>query len=357
MIKDLTKKIEKHKSFLELKEVNRPLRGCCIGGWENMSRYINETDRFLRKGSLYIEDIDAADFIDIYTRYADSLNYDDDFIRTIEPFQSIPWTESAIGCNMNYTGKNIWSEPINYSIDEAYFKIINEDENASIKKYGEFLDFLGVNFAGNYPIGQAILRGPLDMAAAAVGEQNMIYNMIDRPNEMKKFISLCADIFKSFLKVHSEKSPEFSGGRVIGQYYIWTPGTCARLQEDVMSLLSRDFYLDFAMECDLGIAKSVQYSLFHLHASAFFLLDFVLRNEGIKIIQVSKDEGNTKLSDMIEGLQKIQAAGKCLLLKGRFTKEDYDTIGKKLDKQGLCVQVVVDSVSEADEALKAIDSM
>ena len=345
MPSDMDEIIDLYKKYLGFNNVKRPLRGYLAGGWESVGRYIDNAGFFLSDGLLNIDDLHAEDFTRIYERYAGSINRDDDFIRTLEPFQLVPWTETAIGCPMNYTGKNIWAGPVSCSIDDTCIKIITEEENASVKKYGKFFNFLKTNFSQSYPTGQAIWRGLLDMAAATVGEQNFIYNLIDREKEMKKFISLCTVVFKYFQKKQVSCVPEFIGGNVIGQYYIWTPGTCTRLQEDVMSLLSPDLYLNFALECDTEIAENSDYSLFHLHVSAFYLLDFLLDMKGIKIIQVSKDEGSTQLDNMMAGLRKIQAAGKCLLLKGRFSHNNLALISANL-KCGACAYRLLWTVTQ-----------
>jgi hypothetical protein len=66
---------------------------------------------------------------------------------------------------------------------------------------------------------------------------------------------------------------------------------------------------------------------------------------------VTKDPGGTQLSDMMPALQKIQNAGKPLIVKGQFDQADLDQIRGQLSVRGLCIQPVVGSQSEADEML------
>lgn len=357
MMMKIEQKIEKHKKFLELKEVDRPLCGCCIGGWESLSRYTKDPGQLFPKGYINADRINTKSFLDTYESFMNNIFYDDDLIRTVEPLPWVPWTEAAAGCPVNFTGKNLWAGTLNVSIDEAYIQLYFKDENAWLHKYGEFLDLLKNHFKERYPLGQAVLRGPLDMAAAAIGDENLVYKLIDRPDTMKQFISSCSEIFMDFLQLQITKTPRFYNGYVIGQYYIWTPGTCARLQEDSMCLLSPVMYEEFAMNIDRRISQIADYNLFHSHATSMFLIDYIIEMKSIQIIQVSKDEGNVMLEDLIGSLEKIQAAGKCLVLKGRFTKGDYETINKKLDNQGLCVQSVVNSVDEAEDVMALMDSI
>ena len=119
-----------------------------------------------------------------------------------------------------------------------------------------------------------------------------------------------------------------------------------------MALLSPTLYREFVHPKDCAIASAADYSLFHLHSSGLHLLDILLENEGIDIVQVSKDEG-VALEPIIPSLLKIQESGKCLLLKGRLNRKDLQVLEKTLDFRGLCIQAVVLNPEDADD-LKAV---
>lgn len=358
MKNNLQLKIQKHQSFLEQKAVDRPLLGC-IRGWENLSRYTNDTESFFLRGEVKIDDLSCDRFLPMYQEYASTLDEPDDMVRTLEPLPFFPWTEAAIGCPIRYTGKNFWSAPlVDLKSEKESEKLIDlmqripETSQTWLEKYGEFLDFLIEHFGDRYPIGQSILRGPLDMAAAAFGDENLLYQFFDRPELMRNFLSVATDIFLSFNGLQNKKLPPIGNGSVIGTYYLWTPGKNIRLQEDALSLLSPELYQEFVHPLDCQIASSADYTLFHLHATGLHLLDFLLQNEGVKIIQVSKDEG-VQLEKILPSLQKIQKAEKCLLLKGRFTHEELQLVKARLDFRGLCVQAVVLDNEDAGDIISA----
>jgi hypothetical protein len=227
---------------------------------------------------------------------------------------------------------------------------IPEQSESWLEKYGEFLDFLIKHFGDRYPIGQSILRGPLDMAAAAFGDENLLYQFFDQPELVKEFLAIGTEIFLSFIDVQNQKLQPLNDGYVIGTYYIWTPGKNIRLQEDAMALLSPDLYQEFVYPLDCQIASSAVYTLFHLHATGLHLLDFMLQNEGIKIVQVSKDEG-VPLEKILPSLQQIHEAEKCLLLKGRFTVDELQLIKSNINNQGLCIQAVVLNTENTKEII------
>ncbi len=115
-----------------------------------------------------------------------------------------------------------------------------------------------------------------------------------------------------------------------------------------MALLSPDLYREFVHPLDRVIASTVEFSLFHLHSSGLHLIDVLLENEELQILQVSKDQG-VNLEKMLPDLQKIQAAGKCLIVKGRLNNSDVQVLKRTLDYSGLCIQAVVLDQKEADD--------
>lgn len=356
MTKQIQQKIERHLAFLERKDVDRPMIGC-IHGWENLSRYTADTESFFPIGKVNIDDLPCERFLTMYQAYATTLATPDDMFRTLEPLPFFPWTEAAIGCPIQYTGKNFWSSPLIDLQSESDSKRlidkmqrIPEQSQRWMAKYGEFLDFLGERFGDRYPVGQSILRGPLDMAAAAFGDENLLYQFFDQPELVKKFLAIATEIFLSYIDVQNQKLQPLNNGYVVGTYYIWTPGNNIRLQEDAMAMLSPDLYREFVHPLDCQIASSAEYTLFHLHATGLHLLDFILQNEGIKIVQVSKDEG-VAIKPILAHLQQIQDAKKCLLLKGRFSHDELEAIGSALDVRGLVIQAVVLNPQEAEDIL------
>lgn len=358
MNKQIQQKIERHRAFLELKNVDRPMIGC-IRGWENLSRYTEDTESFFPVGAVNIRDLSCDRFLPMYQVYAMTLDEPDDMFRTLEPLPFFPWTEAAIGCPIQYTGKNFWSSPlINFNSEIKskkqgdILKNLPETSQSWLDKYSEFIDFLIDHFGDRYPIGQSILRGPLDMAAAAFGDENLLYQFFDQPELIKEFLAKATEIFLSFIDVQKQKLQPLNDGYVIGTYYIWTPGKNIRLQEDAMAMLSPDIYWQFVHPLDCQIASSADYTLFHLHATGLHLLDFILQNEGIKIVQVSKDEG-VPLEKILTNLQRIQEREKCLLLKGRFNQQELQLIKTRLDFRGLCVQAVVLNEEEAKKVISA----
>ncbi|MDK2934181.1 MAG: hypothetical protein PWP27_1991 [Clostridiales bacterium] len=348
MNEKIAQRIDRHRRFLKYEETDRPIIGFYIGGWESLSRYSDNSESLFPKGLISYDDLTTDKFYEMYKNYAENLLYDDDFVRTLDPVPSIPWIEAACGCPINFTGKNFWSQKIGFEKTQESLDNMPISDNPWIKKYGEFVKFLASEFP-DYAIGQSILRGPLDVMCALVGDSETIYNLYDEPEFIKKGLRIFSDVFNEFIRIQNMYTPKYHDGYGIGQFYMWTPGTVCRIQEDSMALITPGHYDEYVYEADVKITSETEYSLYHVHATGMFIMDKIVRNKNLSIVQVSKDEGNTKLSDLIDGMETIQNAGISVLIKGRFDKDDIDLMRKRLDKRALALGCVVDSIKEADE--------
>jgi hypothetical protein len=162
------------------------------------------------------------------------------------------------------------------------------------------------------------------------------------------------EVFVAFIRHQWEHIPAFWGGYVIGQYDLWGPEPVARLQEDAIALYSPTMYRELVFPCDVRLCSLTPYNLMHLHSSCIHLLDDILSNENLSAVQMSKDEGSTTLQGLMPALTKIQAADKCLLVKGRFTLDDVAYMKEHLRAEGLCIEPVIDHVDGAQGILPTI---
>ncbi|MGE4284474.1 MAG: hypothetical protein AB7G87_12280 [Clostridia bacterium] len=344
----IAERIDRHRRFLKYGETDRPLVGFYVGGWEGLSRYSENSESLFPKGIISADDVTTDKFAEMYKNYARNLLYDDDFVHTLDPVPSIPWIEAACGCPIKFTGKNFWSQQVGVEGAKKSIAAMPIKDNPWIKKYGEFIKYLASEFP-DYAIGQSILRGPLDVLCALAGDTEIIYGLYDEPEFVKEGLDVISNVFNEFISVQKEYTPKYHGGYGIGQFFMWAPGTVCRIQEDAMAIITPDHYDEYVYEADVKITSETEYSLYHVHATGMFIMDKIVRNKNLNIIQVSKDEGDTTLSDLIEGMETIQKAGMSVLIKGKFDKDDIDMMRKRLDRRALALGCVVDDHKAAQE--------
>ena len=60
--------------------------------------------------------------------------------------------------------------------------------------------------------------------------------------------------------------------------------------------------------------------------------------EGLRSIQVNKDNNGPGVRDMLPQFKKMLAADKRILIKGSLTEEDADVIIENLEPRGIAIQ-------------------
>ena len=86
----------------------------------------------------------------------------------------------------------------------------------------------------------------------------------------------------------------------------------------------------------------------HLHPASFHLLDDFLAIPSLACVEANVDTGSD-VPELIPHFQKIQAAGKCLVVEARIPWGLFETILRALKREGTLYHMKTDSVDEAKE--------
>lgn len=345
---------KKHLDFWNLTEVQSPLIGFTVGTGSDSWSYWQDNKavrNLLSKKQIFPQDIIPEDFVADQLKYLESTqNLEDDICRTAMPLASMPWMEAILGCPIIASGVNMKSMKILDNAASLNPQPFNRD-NPWVQCYLQFIEVYNQKFGDHFPVAQSIIRGPSDLAAALLGAEEATMALATEPEEMQRLLDYVTDQLAEFLHLQLKHLPQFKGGYVIGQYDIWAPEPAIRFQEDFSVMYSPQLYTDYLQTRDEKLAEIAKYNLIHLHSSSLFLIDQFLEIQNIRAFQVTKDPGGARLADMMPALQKIQKAGKPLIVKGQFDEADLDLIRSSLSAQGLCIQPVVGGFSEAEEML------
>ena len=349
-MKNYNEIIERHKLFWELADVKRPLY---INSYDVVDgpRVIDNVSS-LPKGRLKPEDIIARDFIPgLEEICAGAESVGDDRMPMSEPLTYLPWIEAFFGCQINRTERHIWSES-NLEGVAAVKEYMKKGTSAAWKdKYFEFMKVLQDHSDG-WGVAQTIMRGISDVAAAIMGTEPMLYAMYDEPQLMREFFEYIRKNTTVFFEEYLKLSKPFMGGYLLGQFYIWSPEKSLRMQDDAMAVFSPPLYQEFIMPLNRKIASISKYTVIHLHLTAAHALDQIVAAPEIKAVEYDIDEGSAKASMYVDDMKKIQAAGKAMIIKARFNREDLDVLAKNLSYRGLCLIPVVRDKQEAQDTLE-----
>lgn len=348
MVANFEEKIERYLAFWNNTPVERPMVGFSLGGWFSFQSY-SAIQEYRGQANLTPDLLSPEKYFDDYDRIvAPFREIDDDVIHSVAPIPAFPWLEAMLGIQVQVGNESIWAKEGGFdyrSID----KLDLSKDNPWRRKYLEFVAALQERYGDQYPVGQPILRGTSDMVAALRGSQQMIFDLYDHPEEFQRLARVLTDFFIGLIQDQLAITRPIHGGYEVEQFTLWAPGGIVRMQEDASALFSPDLYAKYLRGEDQRLAASFPYNVIHLHSSSLPLLDRIVEVEALKCIQINKDQGGWGVPKMLPLFKMVQKRGKKLLIRGKLDGEDSALIRKELSPNGLYLQIVIDSPSEAKQ--------
>lgn len=260
------------------------------------------------------------------------------FLRTLAP-SDLCWTQSFIGCPIRVSAGKVWAEPFIRDVENIHMYMKINDK--WLRKFLEFTSALIEFSGGRLPVVQPLFRGPMDMAASALGPEKLCVSIFRYPNSLRSFLDFCAEVFIQSFKMQLSMLPKFSGGYSC-MYGIWAPEPICRNQADYSVLISPRVYEKMFLPYDLKIIRASKYSIFHLHSANIHLADKLIEVPKLSAVQVSIDYPARAFSppirDLIPTFKKMQGE-KPLIITGPVTRQDLRTIRRELSPKGLALDL------------------
>lgn len=248
------------------------------------------------------------------------------------------------GCKPNYTPDTIWFDLV---LPEPDISLLQYDDGPfqDLKKLTSEL----VSRAGHdYFVGMNDNCGIIDGLAHLRGTENLLTDMIEEP----EFVHAARDkITDAWIRTQAEifeiVKDNNLGGSSHGWMHLWSPKRHLQLQCDYACMISPSMFEEFVLPELEDTANAFEHCTYHLDGiEQIRHLDLILSVKGIDNIQWTHVAGQPKTSESIEALQKIQAAGKGLVLIPQ--RDELEFLMKNLSHKGL--QIVVGGMKDRQEA-------
>ena len=350
-------KLRRHKAFWAAEKGNKPLVIVRIGDLFLSRRFEAMLPLLERGHEITPEQIVVEDFLPDYERMyleANSVNQDGFF--AAEPCTGLPWMEAIFGARVVGESVSVITRPVVGELSNIK-GIEDKGKNQWYQKYLEFSAKLTAFAKGRFPVCQPILRGVTDTVGALIGQSEMAYALVDEPEKVKAAFFQIAEALRMLIRDQYKTTISFFGGRSIGFYHIWAPGSVIWYQEDLASLMSPAHYQEYLYQTSCRIVEDYEYSLVHLHPASFLHLDGILQVANLKAVQLNKDLTGPSVEEMLPQCKAVLEGGKNLVLgMGLFTKKDIDVIYEELPHERTALNILADSVEEANEIIGYIDS-
>jgi hypothetical protein len=172
---------------------------------------------------------------------------DDDYIPSLSPGCRQGLLPTAYGAREEFSSEHLWPVPLFESAEQAY-----ELRHADFTRQGvaaEFLDlirFYRRATGGRLPIQMPDMQGPLDQAGNMLGVERLMTEMYDHPAAVHHLLDHMTQDFITYMHLLEEASE----GTLIPIHCmptVWLPpGKGMALSEDLLAVISRRFYPEFA---------------------------------------------------------------------------------------------------------------
>ncbi|MEW5717457.1 MAG: hypothetical protein AB1817_02405 [Chloroflexota bacterium] len=331
---------EKHRAFWTRGAAETPISGdkrttaFVLGDYQ-----FTVTDRALKPEDIELPRVLA--WADALYQRGDGF-LDGELVWGLPPLPGVPWMEAILGCPIwvAEASHSLWAAPWLDDWD-ALEKILPLASNPWYCKLLELTDALVRRANGCYPVTQTLMRGPADLAVALRGHERFCLDMLDQPERASQLARRCTEIWIQVARALLARIPPFDGGYTAPRLEVWAPGQLVRFEEDATILFSSRLYREFFQECDRRIAASFDYALIHTHSANHRLIAALLEIPELPAIQVILDPTGPSFVEMIPILQKIQSAGKALLITHELADETLNSLLNNLSPRGLAVERMI----------------
>jgi hypothetical protein len=342
--------IDRHEAFLDCRAVDRPLVGRWIGGYYPAEQFPQGTSRWPNRATLRPEDVSFAAFAEDYERlYRAHRDCGDDFFYVGSAYWGIPWLEAILGCRVAVADANCRAEPCLKHLDEVEKIEASIEANPWWECLLRFTDELVRYSSGRFPVCAPLLRGPGDAASAMLGGTAFVTGLVDEPERMTRFLEHCSQTRSAVLQSLQKSIPAWHGTHAAGGYpsKVWCKRTVAYYQEDSAALLSPKLFREFLLPLARQACELSEVNFIHLHSACLYPLAILLEDGSFDVIEINIDHEGIAPSvpELIPTFQRVQDAGRPLLLWGDCSAHQWELIRRELRPAGLSIQPFASSRS------------
>lgn len=171
---------------------------------------------------------------------------------------------------------------------------------------------------GDFPICIPDIQENLDIVSAMRGAQNLCFNLMDEPDEVKKIQAIVDRDFYKYYDAMYDAVKDENGDSAFTAFSIWGRGKTAKLQCDFSALISVEIFDEFVLPALRRQCESLDNTMYHLDGvGAIRHLDSVLSIPALNALQWTpgagqEDGGAERWFPLYD---KVRDAGKSLWIQ------------------------------------------
>lgn len=209
--------------------------------------------------------------------------------------------------------------------------------------------------SGDYIVGMVDLNTLIDGISSLIGPDNLCYEILDNPEEVKRTISGHFGLFKQVYDIYNGIVTRYQKGNT-NWLSVYSEIPWYFISIDFIVMLSAEHFDEFVLKPVTEMANFHERSMVHLDGeNAVRHLERILTIKGLNGVQVQATPAAQCSELWIPQIKKIQRAGKTVWVEARNKQEIKDYI-THLDPQGLFIKCWCDTQTEAMEIESMVKS-
>lgn len=253
-----------------------------------------------------------------------------------------------------YAEDTIWIHP--YLDSCADLKPVDLDRSRFFAREMEVMKYLAAESRGRYMLGMPDNCGSYDALAQLRGNEELLMDFIDEPDEVKRAARLCVDCLRqSCDRMFDAVKDTCMGGSVHGWMNLMSKGKIMQLQCDLAVMLSPDMFGEFIMDELRSTMDFLDNGVYHIDGQEQIRhLDHLLSEPRINMCQWVSVAGQPPLIENVPTLRRIQKAGKGLVIQ--IKKHEIKPLMREISPKGVILLVSdADSPEEADDIVRWVE--
>lgn len=234
--------------------------------------------------------------------------------------------------------------------------IVFDGNNPWLKAHLDLLKACKERAQGHYYVGCPDLMEGLDVLASLRGTENVLMDMVLRPEVLDEQVRKINDIyFKVFDEIYDIINE--NGEMAFCYFSIWGPGKVTKLQSDISIMFSEDDYRRFVQPYIREQCQKIEYTLYHLDGvGAVRHLDALLEIRELNAIQWTPGVGEPQGGDpkWYDLYKRIKAGGKSVMANW-VTLDELKPLLDNVGPDGMHISLDFKSEREIDVALKIME--
>lgn len=255
-----------------------------------------------------------------------------------------------LGCEIHLNFRTGWLEPV-LNGEEIEHKDLHIDEDNT---YWQFtLEWLkqGAHEAKGKSIPSiGAFGGSGDTLAAVRGTDKLLYDVMDRPDQVRSADQYLMDLwcgaydrFYEIIKDTAQSSTCWFG--------LWSPGKFYAAQNDFSYMISTEMFADLFLPTIEKQTDFLDHSVYHVDGiGAFKHVGVLCELPKLQALQILPGAGKPSPLHYMDILKQVQAAGKNLHIT--ISASEVETALSELSAKGLFISTRCDTEQEAKDLLK-----